>query len=227
AEHQRCVTECLRAARQKQVRTSIANIAIRRVNRLHAGAAIDLNGKGRHRFAHAEPQGCNASRIHLVGNDVDAAEDNLIEGVGRERLAQQQWAATLHRQIDRRERPRFTACLDERRPAAIDDIDRSRGYCAAGLRAFACDDTSPFLAAPRDVNSCGEKSLTAMAADTASAADLSSAASPAVMIFCASALSASRTRAACMRSRIGWTATVLANARWTRATPSSASALGL
>ena len=43
-----------------------------------------------HRIAHAEPQRRDARRVHLVGDDVDAAEDDLVEGVGRERLAQQQ-----------------------------------------------------------------------------------------------------------------------------------------
>jgi hypothetical protein len=53
---------------------------------LHAGAAIDLHGKCHHRFAHPEPKGCDTRRIHFIRNNVDAAEDHLIERIGRERL---------------------------------------------------------------------------------------------------------------------------------------------
>jgi hypothetical protein len=37
----------------------------------------------------------------------------------------------LHGEIDRRERPRLAARLDERRAAAVDDIDRAVPYSAA------------------------------------------------------------------------------------------------
>jgi hypothetical protein len=33
-----------------------------------------------------EPQGGDAGRVHLIGNHIDAAEDHLIEGRGREGL---------------------------------------------------------------------------------------------------------------------------------------------
>jgi len=35
------------------------------------------------------PQRRNPRRVHLVGNDVDATQDHLIEGIRRERLTQQ------------------------------------------------------------------------------------------------------------------------------------------
>ena len=69
--------------------------------------------------------------IHLVGDDVDAAEDHLIEGGGREGLPRQQRPAALHGEIDRRERARPAARFQERRPAAVDDVDRSRHQLAA------------------------------------------------------------------------------------------------
>src|SRR4029079_13300918 len=131
---------------------------------------------------------------HLVGNDVDAAQDHLIERVRGERLAQQRRAAAPHRETDRRERPRPAARLYERRAAAIDDVNRWARYSAAAGRGrvVACDDTSPLLNAPRDVSSSGAKSSTAIAAETAAAAALSLPASSTVMVRCRTAWSMSR-----------------------------------
>ena len=128
---QRRVAQRFGAAGQDQVGIAFADVAVRRVDRLHAGAAIDLHREGHHGFAHAEPQRGDAGRVHLVGNDVDAAEDDLIERVGREGLPGQQRPAALHGEIDRGERPGTGARLQERRPAAVDDIDRSRHQLAA------------------------------------------------------------------------------------------------
>jgi hypothetical protein len=100
---------------------------------LHAGTAIDLHGEGRHRFAHAEAKRGDACRIHFVGDDIDAAEYHLIKGVRRERLPQQQWPAALDGEVDRCERARPTARLDERRAAAIDNIDWTVVYSAASV----------------------------------------------------------------------------------------------
>ena len=98
---------------------------------MHAGAAIDLHREGHHGLSHAEPQCRDARRVHLVGNHIDAAEDDLVEGGGRERLPGQQRPAALHGEIDRREGTGPRARLQERRPAAVDDIDRSRHQLAA------------------------------------------------------------------------------------------------
>ncbi len=138
AEHQWRVAERFRAAGQNQIRSAFLNIAVGGVDRLHAGAAIDLHRERRHLFAHAEPQRRDARRIHLVGDDVDATKDHLIEGVRRERLAQQQRPPALHRKIDRRERPGLAARLDERRAAAVDDVDRTARYSAACGGGRAC-----------------------------------------------------------------------------------------
>ncbi len=120
-----------RAAGQHQIGHAFADVTVRRVDRLHAGAAIDLHGERRHRFPHAEAERRDPRRVHLVGDDIDAAEDHLVEGVGRKRLAQQQRPAALHGEIDRRERARLAARLDERRAAAVDDVDRAVPYSAA------------------------------------------------------------------------------------------------
>ena len=133
-EHQRRMAQRFRAARQDQVRDALLDVAIGGVDRLHAGAAIDLHGEGGHRLAHAEPQRGDARRVHLVGDDVDAAEDDLVERIRRERLAQQQRPAALHRQVDRRERAGLAARLDERRAAAVDDVDRAAALLRRGCR---------------------------------------------------------------------------------------------
>ncbi len=174
------------AAGQDEIAHPFADVAVGGVDRLHAGAAIDLHGERGHRFAHAEPQRGDARRVHLVGDDVDAAENDLVEGVGRKRLAQQQRPPALHREIDRRERAGLAARLDERRAAAVDDIDRAPLYSAANGRGsdVGCDGTSPLVAAPRAVSSSGAKSSTAIAAATASAAARSCAASLAVIVRC-------------------------------------------
>jgi len=131
AEHQRRMAERFGAAGQNEIGIAGADIAERGIDRLHAGAAIDLNRKRRHRLAHAEPQRGDPRRVHLVGEDIDAAEDDLVESLRRERLAQQKRPPALHREIDRRERPRPAARLDERRAAAVNDIDRTLPYSAA------------------------------------------------------------------------------------------------
>ena len=105
AEHQRRIAQRLGAARQDQVRHAVLDVPVGGVDRLHAGAAIDLHREGGHRLAHAEPQRRDARGVHLVGDHVDAAENDLVEGIGRERLAQQQRPPALHGEIDRRERP--------------------------------------------------------------------------------------------------------------------------
>jgi hypothetical protein len=110
---------------------AFADGAIARIDRLHAGAAIDLHREGHHRLAHAEPKRGDPRRIHLVGDDVDAAEDHLVEGIGSEILPRQQRPAALHGEIDRRERAGPAARLQERRAAAVDNVNRTRHQLAA------------------------------------------------------------------------------------------------
>jgi hypothetical protein len=120
----------LGAAGEDQVGLARLDGAESGVDRLHARAAIDLHREGRHRLAHAEAKRRDAGRVHLVGDDVDAAEDHRVEGLRREGLAREKRPAALHGEIDRRERPRFSPCAQERRARAIDDIDRSHaGGC--------------------------------------------------------------------------------------------------
>ena len=114
----------LRASSEYEIGNSFSNVAIGRVDRLHAGAAIDLHGEAGHRLTHAEPQRGDPRRVHLVSDDVDAAEDDLIKRIRRERLACQQGPPALNGKIDRRERARPDPRLEEGRPASIDDVDR-------------------------------------------------------------------------------------------------------
>src|SRR5262249_31851625 len=118
------MAERVGTAGKYQVRVAFADIAVAGVDRLHAGAAVDLYRERGHRLAHAETQRRDPRRVHLLGGDADAAEDDLIEGVGRKRLAQQQRPPAGDREIDRGERPRPPARADERRAAAVDDVDR-------------------------------------------------------------------------------------------------------
>ena len=53
--NQRRVAQCLGAAGKNKVGDALADVAVGRVDRLHAGAAIDLHGEGDHLLAHAEP----------------------------------------------------------------------------------------------------------------------------------------------------------------------------
>ena len=143
AEEQRRLAQRLGAAGQDEVGVTLADVLIRGVDRLHAGAAVDLHRERRHRIAHAETQRRDARRVHLVGKHVDAAEDDLVEGVGLERLAQQQRPPAGDREVDRRERSRPPARANERRAAAVDDVNRTGRYSAAVGRVMMCDGASP------------------------------------------------------------------------------------
>src|SRR5262249_60496034 len=100
-----------------QVRVASADIAVAGVDRLHAGAAVDLYRERGHRLAHAETQRRDPRRVHLLGGDADAAEDDLIEGVGRKRLAPQQRPPAGDPDIHPGGPPRPPPAPDER-PAA-------------------------------------------------------------------------------------------------------------
>jgi hypothetical protein len=120
---QRRVAQRLGAAGEDQVGAALADVAERGIDRLHARAAIDLFSERHHPLAHAETKRGHTRRIHLVGDDVDATEDHLVEGIGRERLARQERPSALHGKIDRGERPRAAARLQERGAGSIDNKD--------------------------------------------------------------------------------------------------------
>src|SRR6516165_2840899 len=143
AEEERRPAQRVGAAGEDEVGAALADILIRGVDRLHAGAAIDLHRERGHRLAHAETKRGDARGIHLVGDDVDAAEDDLVEGVGGKRLAQQQRPPAGDGEIDRRERARPPARADERRAAAVDDVNRAPCYAAAVGGGDVGDETSP------------------------------------------------------------------------------------
>ncbi|MGY4298128.1 hypothetical protein ACVWXN_006223 [Bradyrhizobium sp. i1.4.4] len=79
---QRRVAQRLGAAGEDHVGMTLADVAVGRVDRLHAGAAIDLHGEGDHVLAHAEPERGDAGRVHLVRDHVDATEDDPVEIIG-------------------------------------------------------------------------------------------------------------------------------------------------
>src|SRR5262249_8581760 len=80
AEQERRPAQRVGAAGKNKIGAALADILIRGVDRLHAGAAIDLYRERGHRLAHAEAKRRDARGIGLVGKDIDAAEDDLVEG---------------------------------------------------------------------------------------------------------------------------------------------------
>src|SRR5262249_17930539 len=152
-------------AGENEIRMAFADVLIAGVDRLHAGAAVDLHGEGGHGVAHAHPQRGDASRVHLVRDDADAAEDDLVEGAGRERLAQERGPPATDREMDGRERPGRPAGPDEWGAAAVGDVDRPAAYSAAVGRRNLCDGPSPSAdRASRGASASGAKSSTATAA---------------------------------------------------------------
>jgi len=113
------------------------------VDREHAGAAIDLHRVGGHRLAHAQAQRRDARGIGFVREHDDAAEDHFVEGIGLERLAQEQRPPARDREIDRRERAGPAARADERRATAVDDVNGAAAHAAAVAADCVCDDVSP------------------------------------------------------------------------------------
>jgi hypothetical protein len=124
---------------------AFADVLVRGVDRQHAGAAVDLHRERGYVLAHAEAQRGDARGIGFVGEHDDAAEDDLVESVGGKRLAQEQRPSAGDGEIDRRERARASARADERRAAAVDDVDRA-AYpvgCDVGDDMSPCEDVRP------------------------------------------------------------------------------------
>src|SRR5262249_5767375 len=130
AEEERRPAQRVGAAGEDEIGVAFADVVVGGVDRQHAGAAIDLHREGGHRLAHAEAQRGDARGVGFVGED-DAAEDDLVEGVGGKRLAQEQRPPAFDGEIDRRERAGPPARADERRAAAVDDVD-GPAYCVGG-----------------------------------------------------------------------------------------------
>src|SRR5271166_5851326 len=130
-EQKRRLAERFRTTRENEIAMAGANILVCDVDRLHAGAAIDLHREGGHVLAHAEAQRRHARWIHLLGGHADAAENDLVESIRGEWLAQQQRPPAGHREIHRRERARTPTRPDEGRAAAIHNKDRPCCYSAA------------------------------------------------------------------------------------------------
>jgi hypothetical protein len=95
AENERRMAERFRPTCENKIGHAVLDITIAGVDRLHARAAIDLHCEGGHALTHAKPQGCDAGRIHLIRDDVDATQNDLVERVGSKRLTQQKRPAAL------------------------------------------------------------------------------------------------------------------------------------
>ncbi len=130
AEQKRRPAQRVGAAGEDEIGMAFADVLVRGVDRQHAGAAIDLHRERGHVLAHAEAKRGDARGVGFVGEHDDAAEDDLVEGVGGKRLAQQQRPPAGDGEIDRGERAGAPARADERRAAAVDDVDRAA--CSAG-----------------------------------------------------------------------------------------------
>jgi hypothetical protein len=72
--------------------------------------------------AATQAQGDHPPDIDLVGRGTGTTENDLIEIARGERLANQQGASGLYRQITRCERPWRIAPLEERRSRAVHDV---------------------------------------------------------------------------------------------------------
>ncbi len=68
AKEQRGMAERVGTASENKIGLASADIAVAGVDRLHAGAAIDLHREGGHCLAHAETKCGDPRRIHLLGN---------------------------------------------------------------------------------------------------------------------------------------------------------------
>ena len=143
AEEERRPAQRIGAAGEDEVGLAFADVLVRGVDRQHAGAAIDLHRERGHRLAHAEAQRRDARGVRFVREHDDAAEDDLVEGIRRERLAQKERLAAGDGEIDRREWARPPARADERRAAAVNDVDRASRHSAAVTRSIIGDGGSP------------------------------------------------------------------------------------
>ena len=124
--------------------------------------------------------------------------------------------------IDRRERARPPARLDERRAAAVDDVDRTARLFRGRRSATSLAMTRLPGAALRDSSSRRKSHRRRRAAATAAAAAWSCAASASLMMPCCRALSISRTlRLAHAGRATAAPRCVSSKARSSRASPSS------
>ena len=74
-----------------------------------------------------------ATRAGFISSAMTLTQPKITwsKAVGRKRLPRQQRPAALHGEIDRGERPGAAARFQERRPAAVNDKNRSRHQLAA------------------------------------------------------------------------------------------------
>src|SRR5262249_61653306 len=131
-EHQRCMAEGFRTTSKDKIHRAFANISISRIDRLHTRSTIDLHSERCHRLAHAKTQRGDACWVHFVGGNVDAAKNDLIEGIGCEWLTEQQRTPAFDSSIERRGGPCFATRLDDTRRGTARHLDRTPWRSAAG-----------------------------------------------------------------------------------------------
>ncbi|GIX29739.1 MAG: hypothetical protein KatS3mg124_0211 [Porticoccaceae bacterium] len=113
----------LGAAGEDQVRLAGANRLDREVHRQESRAAVDLHRVGGQGVGQAQAQSRHAGRVGLSGEDVDAAEDQPVQGVAGQRLAEQQSPAALHRQVHGAEGAGCGTGLEERGARPVHQVD--------------------------------------------------------------------------------------------------------
>ena len=114
----------LGAARQDQVGPAQGDIRGSRVDGLHAGTAVALDGPGRHLLAAAEPKRHQPGDVDLVRAGDDAAQDHFVQLLGRKGLPRQERLAGRHRPIRCPEGSRLALGLEKGGAVSVDDIDR-------------------------------------------------------------------------------------------------------
>ena len=91
------------------------------------------------------PRRSAATRAGFISSAITLTQPRMTSSNASagKRLAQQQRPPAGDREIDRRERARPPARAQERRAAAVDDVNRAGRYCAAVGRGIVCDSNSP------------------------------------------------------------------------------------
>ena len=120
-----------REAHRRRPRAPVAAAALdvgdRRIDGLHARGAVAHHRPARHLVAAAQAQRHHAADVHLVRRRGGAAEDHLVELVGREGLAGSARPPAAVARSDAVKRARRVLRLQEWRACAIDDVDRLHG----------------------------------------------------------------------------------------------------
>ena len=133
-EEERRMRQRLGAAGQDKIGEAIGDLLEAEVDRLQPRGAVALHRPAGNLDAERQPQFGDAAGIDLVGVDIDAAHDYVVEMTRVKGLAHEERAPGLDGEVDRGERAGAVLRLDEGRARSIDDIDGAAtiGGCVAG-----------------------------------------------------------------------------------------------